>query len=99
MLRSNLCDYNDTYIVVTGSITVVNENDDNYNKTLVFKNNAPFTACISNINGALIDNAEDLDVAMPMYNLLEYSKNYDKTAASLQNYHRDEPKDVMERRK
>ena len=99
MLRSNLCDYNDTYIVVTGSITVVNENDDNYNKTLAFKNNAPFTACISNINGALIDNAEDLDVAMPMYNLLEYSKNYEKTATSLQNYHRDEPKDVMERRK
>ena len=47
-------------------------------KKLVFKNNAPFINCISKINGIKIDNAEDLDVVMPMYNLLEYSKNYKK---------------------
>ena len=60
-------------------------------KKLVFKNNVPFINCISRINGIKIDNAEDLDVAMPMYNLLEYSKNYKKTTGSLWNYYRDEP--------
>ena len=58
---------------------------------MVFKNNAPFINCISNINGVKIDNAEDLDVVMPMHNLLEYSKNYKKTTDSLWNYYRDEP--------
>ena len=57
---------------------------------MVFKNNAPFINCISKINGVKIDNAEDLDVVMPMYNLLEYSKNYRKTTGSLWNYYRDE---------
>ena len=56
-----------------------------------FKNNAPFINCISKINGALIDNAEDLHNAMLMYNLLEYSKNYSKTTDSLWNYYRDKP--------
>ena len=56
-----------------------------------FKNNASFITCISKINGVKIDNAEDLDVVMPMYNLLEYSKNYRKTTESLWNYYRDEP--------
>ena len=60
-------------------------------KKLVFKNNAPFINCISKINGIKIDNAEDLDVVMPMYNLLEYSKNYRKATGSLWNYYRDEP--------
>ena len=60
-------------------------------KKLVFKNNAPFINCISNINGIKIYNAEDLDVVMPMYNLFEYSKNYKKTTGSLWNYCRDEP--------
>ena len=58
---------------------------------MVFKNNAPFINCISKINGVKIDNAEDLDVVMPMYNLLEYSKNYKKTTGRLWNYYRDEP--------
>ena len=58
---------------------------------MVFKNNAPFINCISKINGVKIDSAEDLDVVMSMYNLLEYSKNYRKTAGSLWNYYRDEP--------
>ena len=60
-------------------------------KKKVFKNNAPFINCISKINGTNIDNAEGLDVVMSMYNLLEYSKNYEKTTASLWNYYRDEP--------
>ena len=60
-------------------------------KKLVFKNNAPFINCISKINGTKIDNAEDFDVIMPMYNLLEYSKNYKKTTGSLWNYYRYEP--------
>ena len=79
MLRSDLCNYRDEYLVVTGNITVANENNnDNYNRELAFKYNAPFTACILKINGILIDNIEDLYVVMPMYNLLEYSKHYKK---------------------
>ena len=70
-------------------------NDANNNvldeRELVFKNNAPFINCISKINGTKIDNAEDLDVVMPMYNLLEYSKNYEKTTGSLWKYYRDKP--------
>ena len=80
MLRSDLCDYSDAYIVVKGDITLEGDNVTNKrDKTLVFKNNAPFINCILKINGVKIDNAEDLDVVMPMYNLLEYSKNYKKT--------------------
>ena len=60
-------------------------------KKLVFKNNAPFINCISKINGVQTDNAEDLDVVMSMYNLLEYSKNCRKTTGSLWNYNRDKP--------
>ena len=62
------------------------------NRFLAFKNNAPFTNCISKINNVLIDNTEDVDVLRPMYNLLEYSKNYRKTAGSLWNYYRNELK-------
>ena len=62
---------------------------------MVFKNNASFINCISKINGIKIDNAEDLDVVMPMYNLLEYSKNYRKTTGSLWNYYRDEPSSTI----
>ena len=65
------------------------------NKKLVFKNNAPFINCISKINGVKIDNAEDLDFVMPMYNLLEYSKNYKKITGSLWNYYRDEPSSTI----
>ena len=91
MLRSNLCDYSDAYIVVEGTITVTDPNNANYDKRLAFKNNAPFTSCISKINNTLMDNAEDLDIVIRMYNLLEYSKNYRKTTGSLWNYYRDEP--------
>ena len=78
MLRSDLCDFSDAYIVVKGDITVTNPNNAKRNKAVAFKNNAPFINCISKINGVKIDNAEDLDVLMPMYNLLEYKKNYRK---------------------
>ena len=96
MLRFDLCDYSDAYILVKGKITVTNPNNNAYDKKLVLKNNASFISCISKINGELIENAEDLDIVMPMYNLLEYSKNYRKTTGSLFNYYRDEPKSGAE---
>ena len=92
MLRSDFCDFNDAYIVVKGKITVSATDAANNirNRPLAFKNNAPFISCISKINGVLVENAEDLDIVMPMYNLLEYRKNYSKTSGSLWNYYRDE---------
>ena len=101
MLRSNLCDYSDAYILVKGTITVtapgLNNNADNIrdkrNRPLILKNNAPFVSCITRINGELIEDADDLDIVMSMYNLLEYSKNYRKTIGSLYNYYRDELSD------
>ena len=83
MLRSDLYDYSDAYIVVKGTITVVRPDNAKRNKATAFKNNAPFINCISKINGIKIDNAEDLDVVMPMYDLLEYSQNYRKITGSL----------------
>ena len=101
MLRSSLCDYCDAYILVKGTITVtapgVNNNANNIrdkrNRPLILKNNAPFVSCITRINGELIEDADDLDIVMPIYNLLEYSKNYRKTIGSLYNYYRDELSD------
>ena len=101
MIRSNLCDYSDAYILVTGTITVTapganngaNNIRDKKNRPLILKNNAPFVSCITRINGELIEDADDLDIVMSMYNLLEYSKNYRKTIGSLYNYYRDELSD------
>ena len=98
MLRSNLCDYSDAYILVEGTITVTapganNDADDirdKRNRPVILKNNAPFVSCITRINDELIEHADDLDIVIPMYNLLEYSKNYRKTIGSLYNYYRDE---------
>ena len=70
MLRSDLYDFSDTYIVVKGVIVVTDRDNVKRNKSVAFKNNAPFINCISKINGVKIDDAEDLDVVMPMYNLL-----------------------------
>ena len=95
ILRSDLCDFNDAYIVAKGAITITNPNNAKRNKAVAFKNNAPFINCISKINGVKIDNAEDLDVVMPMYNLLEYSKYYRKSTRSLWNYYRDEPSNPL----
>ena len=94
MLRSNLCDYSDAYVLVKGTITVAGNNlRDRQDRSLIFKNNAPFVSCITRINGELIEDADDLDIVMSMYNLLEYSKNYRKTIGSLYNYYRDELSD------
>ena len=83
MLRSDLYDFSDAYIVVEGDIIVKEPDNAKRNKSVTFENNAPFINCISKINGVKIDNAEDLDVVIPMHNLLEYSKNYRKTTGSL----------------
>ena len=101
MLRSNLCDYSDAYILVKGTITVTapganndaNNIRDKRNRSVILKNNAPFVSCITRINGELIEDADDLDIVMFMYNLLEYSKNYRKTIGLLCNYYRDELSD------
>ena len=98
MLKSDLCNYSDAYILVKGTITVtapgVNNNANNIrdkrNRPVILKNNGPFVSCITRINGELIEHADDLDIVMSMYNLLEYSKNDRKTIGSLHNYYRDE---------
>ena len=96
MLKSSLCDYSDAYILVKGTITVNNTaaqdaaaNDTN--KNVIFKNCAPFTNCINEINNTQIGNAKDIDIVMPMYNLIEYSDNYAKTTGSLWQYCKDIP--------
>ena len=96
MLRSSLCDYADAYILVKGNITVNNTAAEgaaanNINKKVIFKNCAPFTNCISKINNTLTDNAEYIDILMPMYNLIEYIDNYSKTSGSLWQYGKETP--------
>ena len=88
MLRSRLCGYADAYILVKGTITITGAGKhgatkqvDERGKGVTFKNCAPFTKCISRINNTDIDNAQDIDIAMPMYNLIEYSDNYSKTGS------------------
>ena len=88
MLRSILCDYNDPYILVKGNVSVNNTastsaDANNTNKKVIFKNWPPFTNCISEINNTQVDNAKDIDIVMPMYNLIEYRDNYSKTSGSL----------------
>ena len=94
MLKSSLCDYGDAYILVKGTITVNNTaaadaDANSTNKKVIFKNCAPFTNCISEINNTQVDNAEDIDVIMPLYNLLESSPAYEKTSGSLWQYCKD----------
>ena len=95
MLKSSLCDYSDAYIHVKGTISVNNTAaagaavNNNNNKKEIFKNCAPFTNCISEINNTQIDNAKDIDIVMPMYNLIEYSDNYAKTTGRLWQYCKD----------
>ena len=94
MLKSDLCDYSHAYIVLKRRITVKGDNDvKTSNKKLTFKNNAPFTSYISKISIIFTDNAEDLDIVLPMYNLLEYSSNYFMTSENLRNYYRNEIND------
>ena len=96
MLRSSLCDYGDAYILVKGNISVNNTATDgaatnNTNKKVIFKNCVPFTNFISKINNTQRDNAEYIDIVMPIYNLIEYSDNYSKTSGSLWKYCKDIP--------
>ena len=96
MLKSSLCDYSDAYVLVKGKITVDDTSAadftaNNANKKAIFDNCAPFANCISEINNTQIDNAKDIDVVMPMYNLIEYSDNYSKTSGSLWQHCRDIP--------
>ena len=99
MLRSNLCDYSDAYILVKDTVTVngvVNGAENEIlrrNRPLILKNNAPFVWRMTKINYEFIEDAYDLDIVISMYNFLEYSKNYRKTIGSLYNYYRDELSD------
>ena len=88
VLKPNLCDYAEAYILVDG--TIRGTGGDN-NTTLALKNCTPFTKCNSEINDEHIDTAENLDIVMPMYNLREYSDNYQDSSATLYQYKRDEP--------
>ena len=94
MLKSSLCDYSDAYTLVKGTIAVNNTaaagaNANNPDKKVIFKNCAPFTNCISEINNTQVDNAKDIDIVMPIYNLIEYSDNYAKASASSGQYYMD----------
>ena len=95
ILRSDLFYFSDAYIVVEGVIAVTNPDDAKRNKVVAFKNNPPFINFISKINDVQINNAEDLDILVTMYNSLEYSKNYRKATGSLWSYYRDEPSDPL----
>ena len=96
MLRSDLYDYSDAYIIVKVTITVEGNNDDKTrNKRVIFKNNTQRRSCISKINNTFIDNVEDLDIVIPMYNLLECSDNYSMTWGSWWNCYRDEVNDSV----
>ena len=90
-----MCDFSDAYFVVNWTITAEDPNDANYDKELALKKkNAPFTSCISKINNTLIDNVDDLEILMPLYNLIDdwlYNTNYLKRTESLWNYYIEEP--------
>ena len=87
VIKSDLCYYSDAYILVTGIITVRNSNE---NTRVTFKNCTPFTKCITHINDEHVDNADNLDLIMPIYNLIEYSDNYSDTSGRLWQFKRDE---------
>ena len=96
ILRSSLCDYSDAYILVKENISLNNTAAafaaaNNNNKKVIFKNCAPFTNCINKINNTQVDNAEYIDIVMPMYNLIEYSDNYSKTSRTLWQYCKEIP--------
>ena len=95
MIRSNLCDFSDAHILISGTIINDGSEDDDAAKRAILKTCVPFTECISNINNTEIDNAKDIDVVMPMYNLIEYSYNYSKTSGSVWQYYKDEPSDQI----
>ena len=87
VIKSNLYDYSDAYILVTGDIRVTGGNK---NTKVAFKNCAPFTKCVTHINDEHVDDADNLDIVMSMYNLIEFSENYSDTSGSLWQFRRDE---------
>ena len=94
--RSSLCDYGDAYVLVKRNIVVNitavwDANANNTDKKVIFKNCVPFTDCISKMNNAQVDNAKDIDIVMPMYNLIVSSDNYSRTSGSLWQYCKDIP--------
>ena len=94
MLNSSLCDYSDAYILVKGTIAVNNTaaaGAIDADRNVIIKNCAPFTNCKSEINNIEIDNAQDIDMVIPMYNLIQCSDNYSKTSESLWQYCKDIP--------
>ena len=86
-LESTLCDYSDAYILVIENINVTTGDN---NTKVAFKNCAPFKKCRTEINETFVDDAEHINIAMPMYNLIEYSNNYSDTSGSLWQFKRDE---------
>ena len=102
MVKTNLCDYSEAYILVKGKITITGvradaaaRQADERDKGVAFKNCAPCTNCISEINNTQIDNAKDINIVMPMYNLIEENDNYSKTSGSLWQFYRYEPNDNL----
>ena len=91
VIKSNLCDYSDAYILVTRNIVNKSAGGAAINSIVTFTNCAPFRTCIVNINGEFIEEVEDIDRVSPMYNLLEYSDNYQDSTGSLYHFKRDEP--------
>ena len=87
VIKSNVFGYSDAYVLVAGEITATGSN---VNTKVAFKNCAPFTKCVTHVNVEHVDNADDFDIVMPMYNLIEYSNNYSNTSGSLWQFKRDE---------
>ena len=87
VIKPNLCDYSDAYILVTGDITVLNGNQ---NTPITFKNCSLFTRCVTHLNDERIESSGNLDIIINMYNLLEYSDNFAESSGSLWQYKRDE---------
>ena len=87
VIKSYLCDYSDAYILVTGDIKVTNVAA---NTIVAFKNCAPFTRCVTHVNDEHFEAAKNLDIIMPMNNLIEYSDNYSDSYGSLYQFKRDE---------
>ena len=93
IIRLNLCNYSDAYIPVKGTITVPNTaaSVNNTNNKVIFKKFASFTICTSEINNTQVDDGQNIDIVMPMYNLIEYSDVYSKTSGCLWQYYSCEP--------
>ena len=87
VIKSNLCDYSDAYILVTGDITAAGGDA---NTRVAFKSSAQFTKCITDLNDEHVNGADNLDIIIPMYNLIEYSHNYSDTSGCLWQFKRDE---------